>query len=57
MQSTKLCIHEERVLELVLETMHMPQPLAHMCAKRTILCPVLSCCAVACHAEYQAVHP
>jgi hypothetical protein len=28
MQSTKLCIHEERVLELVLETKHMPQSLA-----------------------------
>lgn len=27
-QSTKLCIHEERVLELVLETKHMPQSLA-----------------------------
>jgi hypothetical protein len=27
-QSTKLCIHEERVLELVLETKHMPQAMA-----------------------------
>lgn len=28
LQSTKLCVHEERVLELVLETKHMPQTLA-----------------------------
>lgn len=28
LQSTKLCIHEERVLELVLETKHMPQAMA-----------------------------
>lgn len=27
-QSTKLCVYEERVLELVLETKHLPQALA-----------------------------
>jgi uncharacterized Rmd1/YagE family protein len=27
-QSTKLCVYEERVVELVLETKHLPQALA-----------------------------